>query len=132
MFAPWEKSNDKTRQCIKKQTHYFAYNGPYSQSYGFSSNYVQMWELHNKESWALKNWCFQTVVLEKIVESCLDSKKIKSVNPKGNQAWIFIGRTDAEVPILWPFDGKSWFIGEDPDAGKDKRQKERGWHKMLR
>ena len=104
----------------------------YSQSCGFSSSHVWMWELDHKEGWAPKNWNFWIVVLEKTLENPLDSREIKPVNPKGNQAWIFIGRTDAEVPILWPSDGKSRFIGEDPDAGKDKRQKERGWHKMLR
>ena len=78
-----------------------------------------MWELDHKEDWAPKNWCFQIVVLEKTLESPLDCKEIKPVNPKGNQSWIFIGRTDAEAPILWPLDEKSWLIGKDPDAGKD-------------
>ena len=78
--------------------------------------------LDHKGSWALKNWCFWTVVLEKILESCLDSKGIKLVNPNGNQPWTLIGRTDTEVLILWPSDGKSWFTGKDPDAGKDWRQ----------
>ena len=85
----------------------------YSQSCGFSSSHVWMWELDHKEGWAPKNWNFWIVVLEKTLENPLDSREIKPVNPKGNQAWIFIGRTDAEVPILWPSDGKSWFIGED-------------------
>ena len=87
-----------------------------------------MLELDHQESWALKNWCFQTVVLEKSPESPLDSKEIKPVNPKGNQSWIFIGRTDAEAeaPILWPPDAKSWLFGKDPDAGKDWRQEEKG------
>ena len=94
-----------------------------SQSYGFSSGHVWMWELDCKESWALKNWCFWTVVLEKTLESPLDCKEIKPVNPKGNQSWIFIGRTDAEAgtPIIWPPDAKSWLIGKDPDAGKEWR-----------
>ena len=96
MHAPWKESYDKLRKHIKKQRHYFVNKGPYSQSYGFSSSHGQMWELDHKESWALKNWCFQTVVLEKILESPLDNKEIKPVNPKGNQPWIFIGRTDAE------------------------------------
>ena len=80
-----------------------------------------MWELDHKESWIPNNWCFWTVVLEKTLESPLDSKKIKLVNPKGNQPWIFIGRTDAEVPILRPLEEKSWLIGKDPDVGKDWR-----------
>ena len=97
-----------------------------SQGYGFSSGHVWMWEMDYKESWAPKNWCFWTVVLEKTLESPLDSKEIKPVNPKGNQSWIFIGRTDAEAPILWPPDAKNWLIGKDPDAGKDWRQGEKG------
>ena len=98
-----EKSYDKPRQHIKKQRHYFADKGPSSQSYGFSCSHVWMWELDHKESWALKNWCFWTMVLEKILESPLNSKEIKPVNPKGNQSWIFVGRTDAEAEglILW-------------------------------
>ena len=111
-----------------------------SQSYGFSSNHVWIWELDLKEGWAPKNWCFQTVVLEKTLESLLDSK-IKPINPKGNKPWIFIGRTDAEAeaPILWPPDARSWLIRKDPDAGKDWRQKKKGttedkmagWHHQL-
>ena len=114
---------------------------PSSQGYGFSSSHVWMWELDHKESWALKNWCFWIVVSEKTLESPLDCKEIKPVNPKGNQSWIFIGRTDAEAkaPILWPPDVKNWFTGKDPDAGKDWRQEERGktedemvgWHHQL-
>jgi len=96
-------------------------------SYGFSSSHVWMWELDYKESWALENWCFWTVVLEKTVESSLDCKEIKPVNPKGNQSSIFFGRTDAEAeaPILWPPDLKNWLIWKDPDAGKDWRQEEK-------
>ena len=99
-----------------------------------------MWELNHKESWALKNWCFWTVVLEKTLESPLDCKESKPVNPKGNQSWILTGRTDAEadVPILWPHDVMSWLIRKDPDAGKDWRQEEKmtegkmvGWHHQL-
>ena len=100
-----------------------------------------MWELDQKENWALKNWCFWTVVLQKILESPSDCKEIQSVNPKGNQSWIFIGRTDAEAeaPILWPPDAKNWLTGKDPDAGKDWRQEEKGtiedgmakWHHWL-
>ena len=102
--------------------------GPSSQGYGFSSSHVWMWELDYKESWAPKNWCFWTVVLEKTLESPLDCKKIQPVHSKGDQSWIFIGRTDAEAetPILWPPDAKSWLIGKDPDAGKDWRQEEKG------
>ena len=109
-----------------KQRHCFAHKAPYSQSYGFSSSQVWMWELDYKESWAPKNWCFWTVVLEKTLESPLDCKETQLVNPKGDQSWIFIGKTDAEadVPILWPPDAKSWLIGKDLDAGKDWRQKE--------
>ena len=120
----WKKSYDKPRQHIKKQRHYFANKGPYSQSYGFSSSHVWMWELDHNECWAPRNWCFQTVVLEKTLESPLDCKVIKPVHPKGNQPWIFIGRTDAETPILWLLDVKSWLIGKDPDAGKDWGQEE--------
>ena len=87
-----------------------------------------MWELDHTEDWALKNWCFWSVVLEKTLESPLDSKAIKPVNPKRNQPWIFTGRTgaEAEAPILWPSDAKNWLIGKDPDAGKDWRQEEKG------
>ena len=124
-----------------KQKHHFANKGQYSQSHGFSSSCVRIWELDHKEVWALNNWCFQIVVLEKTLESPLDCKEIKSVNPKGNQSWIFIRRTDAEAetPILWPPDGKNWLVGKDPDAGKDWRQEEKrttedeiiGWHHWL-
>ena len=95
---------------------------------GFFSSHVWMWELNHKEGWVLKNWCFWIVVLEKALESPLDCKEIQPDNPKGNQHWIFIGRTDAEAeaPILWPPDGKNWLIGKDPDAGKDWRQEEKG------
>jgi len=101
--------------------------GSYSQRYGFSSNHVWMWELEHKEIWVLKNWCFWSVVLQKTLVSPLDTKEIKPVQPKGNQSWIFIGRTDAEAetPILWPPD-VNWLSGKDPDAGKDRRQEEKG------
>ena len=103
-LAPWRKSCDQTRQHIKKQRHYFANKGPPSESYGFSSGHVWMWELDYKESWVPKNWCFWPLVLEKTLDSPLDSKEIQPVHPKGNQSWIFIGRTDAEAktPVLWP------------------------------
>ena len=104
---------------IKKQKHHFANNGPYSQSYGFSISHVWMWKLDHKESWELKNWCFWAVVLEKTLKCPLDCKEIQPVHPKGNQSWTFIGRTDAEAPIICPPDVKNWFNGKDPDAGKD-------------
>ena len=120
--------SDTPRPHIKKQRHCFADQGPSSQSYGFSSSRVWMWELHHKESWALKNWCFWTVVLEKTLESPLDCKKIKLVNPKGNQSWIFIGTTDAEAetPILWLPDANNWLIWKYHDTGKDWRWEEKG------
>ena len=128
MLAPWKKNYDQPRQHIKKQRHYFANKGPCSQSYVFSSSHVWMWELDNKERWAPKNWCFWTVVLEKTLESHLDCKEIWPVHPKGNQSWIFIGRTETEAktPILWPPDVKFWLTEKDTDAGQDWRQKEKG------
>ena len=128
MLAPWKKSYDQPRQHIKKQRYYIADKGLYSQSYGFSSSHVWMWKINHKEGWAPKNWCFWTVMLKKTLESPLDCKEIKPVNPKENQSWIFIGRTDAEAgaPILWSPDAKSWLIRKDPDAGKDWRQEEKG------
>ena len=141
MLAPWKKSHDQPRQHIKKQGYYFANKGPSSQGYGFSSSHVWIWELDYKESWVPKNWCFRTVLLEKTLESPLDCKEIQPVHPKGDQSWVFIGRTDAEAeaPILWPPDGKNWVIWKDPDAGKDWAQEERGttedemvgWHHRL-
>ena len=122
---------------LKKQRHYFANKGPPSQGYGFS----RMWELDYEEDWAPKNWCFWTVVLEKSLESPLDCKEIESVSHKGNQSWIVSGRTDveAETPIFWPSDAKSWLIWKEPDAGKDGRWEEKGttedemvgWHHRL-
>ena len=99
MPAPWKKSNDQSRQHIKTQRHYFADKGPSCQSYGFSSSHVWMWELDYKESWTPKNWCFLTVVLEKTLESPLDCKENQPVNPKSNQSWIIIGRTDAKAEV---------------------------------
>ena len=141
MLVPWKKSHDQPRQHIKKQRYYFADKCSSNQSYGFSSGHVWMWELNYKESWVLKNWCFWTVVLEKTLESPSDCKEIQPVHPKGNQSWMFIGRTDveAEAPILWPSDAKSWLIGKDPDAGKGWRWEEKGmtedemvgWHHQL-
>ena len=128
-------------RILKHQRHYFANKGPSSQGYGFSSGHVWMWELDCEESWVLKNWCFWTVVLEKTLESPLDCKEIQPVHPKGDQAWVFIGRTDAkaETPVLWPPQGKSWLIGKDYDAGRDWGQEEKGmtedemagWHHQL-
>ena len=116
-------------------------NLKYSQNYGFSSGHLRMWDLNHKESWAPKNWCFWTVVLEKTLESPLDCKEIQSVNSKGNQSWIFIERTDAEAaaPILWPPDMKNQLSAKDTDAGKDWGQEEKGmtedemvgWHHKL-
>ena len=124
MLAPWKESYDKLRQHIKKQRQHFTDKDLCSQSYGFSSSHVWMWELDYKEGWVLKNWCFWIVVLEKTLESPLVCKEIKLVNPKGNQPWIFSDAED-EVPILWPPDAKSRIIGKDPDAGKDWRQKKK-------
>ena len=117
----FKKSYDKHRQSIKKQRYHFASKGQYSQSYGFSSSHIQMWELNRKENWAPKNWCFRTVVLKKTLESLLDCKEIKPANPKGNQPWIFTGRTDAEAeaPIIWPPNAKSQLTRKDPDPGED-------------
>ena len=124
----WKKNYDQYRQHIKKKRHYFANKGPYSQSYGFASSHVCMWELDLKEGWALKNWWFLSVVLEKTCGNLLECKHIKPVNLNENQSWIFTGRNDAEAeaPILWPPDAKSWLIGKDPDGGKDWGQKEKG------
>ena len=121
------KAITQPRQHIKKQRYYFDNKCLSSQGYGFFISCIWMWELGYTESWALKNLCFWIVVLEKTPENPLDCK-IKPVNPKGNQSWIFIGRTDAEAeaPILWPPDAQNWLIGKDPDAGKDWRQEEKG------
>ena len=141
MFTPWKESYDQPRQHIQKQRHYFAIKGLSSLGYGSSSGHEWMWELDCEESWALKNWCFWTVVLEKTLESPLDCKEIQPVHPKGDQSWVFIGRTDVEgkTPILRPLHVKSWLTGKDPDAGKDWRQEEKGmtedemvgWHHRL-
>ena len=129
--------------CIHTHTHTHTHTVFWmsSQSYGFSSGHVWMWELDYEESWMLRNWCFWTVVLEKTLESPLDCKEIQPVHAKGDQSWIFIGRTDAEAktPLLRPPDVKNWLIGKDPDAGKDWRWEEKGltedemagWHHRL-
>ena len=135
-------SNYKTSFYKKKNPHnfrYFANKGPSSQGYGFSSGHVWMWELDCEESWAPKNWCFWTVVLEKTLESPLDCKEIQSVHSKGDGPWVFFGRNDAkaETPVLWPPHAKSWLTGKDSDAGRDWGQEEKGttedagWHHRL-
>ena len=145
MLTPWKESYNKPRQHIKKQRHYFANKGPSSKGYGFSSSHVWMWEwmweLDYKESWVPKNWCFWTVVLEMTLESPFNCKEIQPVHPKGDKSWVFIWSTDveAETPILWPPDARSWLIWKDPDAGKDWRWEEKGttedemvgWHHWL-
>ena len=125
-------------ESVLKSRHHFAHKGPSSQNYGVYSGHVQMWELDQKEDWAPKNWCFQIVVLEKTPESPLVCEEIKLLNPKGNQPWIFTGRTDAEAPMLWPPDVKRWLNGKNHDAGKDWRQEKGttkdemvGWHHWL-
>ena len=127
-LTPWKENYDQRRQHIEKQRRYFVNEGPSSQGYSFSSSHEWMWELDCEESWAPKNWCFWTVVLEKTLESPLDCKEIQSVHPKGDHSWVFIGRTDveAETPILWPPDVKSWLIWKYPDAGKGWGQEEKG------
>ena len=114
------------------QRHHFANKGSYSQSYGFSSSHECMWELDHKEGWMPKNWCFWTVVLEKTLESLLDCKEIQSVNPKGNQPWIFIGRTvaEAEAPVLWPPDAKSQITRKDLMLGKVEGNSRKGQQRM--
>ena len=129
------------RQHIKKQRYYFANKGLSSQGYGFSSSYVWMWELDHKEGWALKNWCFWIVVIEKTLTDPLDCKEIQPVHSEGDQSWVFSGRSyvEAETPILWSPDEKSWLIGKDSDAKKDWGQEEKGmteeemvgWHHPL-
>ena len=141
MLASWKESFDQLRQHIKKQRHYFVNKGLSSQGYGFSSSHVWMWELDYKESWVLKNWCFWTVMLENTLESPLACREIQPVHPKGDQSWVFIGKTDAEAetPILWPPDAKSQLIWKDSDAGKYWGQEEKGttedemvrWHHGL-
>ena len=124
---------------LKSREHHFANKGPYNQSYGFSSSHVWMWEFDHKEGWVLKNWCLQTVVLEKPLESPFNSKEMKPINPQGNQPWIVIGRTDAKAQILWIPDVKNWLTGKDPDADRDWGQEEKRatedemtrWHHQL-
>ena len=115
------KAMNNLDSILKSRDITFTDKVPLTESYGFSSSHVWMWELDHKESWVMKNWCFWTVMLEKTLEGHLDWKEIKPVHPKGNQSWIFIGRTDveAEAPIFLPLDVKNWIIGKDLDAGKD-------------
>ena len=120
MLTPWKESYDQPRQHLKKQRDYFVNKDLSSQGYSFSSGHVWMWELDYKESSVMQIWCFWTVVLENTLESPLDCKEIQPVHPKGDQSWVFIGRTDveAETLILWPPDVKSWLIWKDPGSGK--------------
>ena len=141
LFLFGRKAMINLESILKSRDTTLPKKGPYSQSYGFSSSHVWMWELDYKESWAPKNWCFWTVVLEKTLESPLDCKAIQPVNTKENQSWIFIGRTDAEAEtlVLWPPDAKNWLLRKDPDVGKDWRKEEKGttedeivgWHDWL-
>ena len=140
-LAPWKKSYEQLRQHSRTWRHYFANKDLSSQSYGFPSSHIWVWELDYKESWVPKNWYFWTMVLEETLESLLDSKAIQLVHPKRNQSWIFIRRTDAEAetPVLWLPDVKNWLLRKDPDAGIDLRQEEKGktedemvgWHHQL-
>ena len=131
MLTPWKESYDQPRQHIKKQRHYFVNKGLSSQGYGFSSGHVWMWELDNKEGWALKNWCFWTVVLEKTLESSLECKEIQPVNCKGNQSWIFIGRTDAEgeAPKFGYLMRRTDSLEKTLMLGKTEGRR-RGWQRM--
>ena len=132
MLVPWKKSYDQLRQHIKKQRHYFANKGPSSLSYGFSSSHAWMWELDYKESWALKNWCFWTMVFEKTVERPLDCREIKPVSSKGNQSWIFFGRTDAEAeaPVLWQPDRTTDSLEKTLMLGKIEGRRKRAQQRM--
>ena len=131
MFLLERKNYDQLRHHIKKQRHYFADKDLSDQGYGFSSSHVWMWELDYQERWAPKNWCLWTLVLEKTLERPLDCKEIQPVHLKGNQPWIFIGRTDVEAktPILWPPDAKNWLIGKTLMLGKIEGRT-RGWQRM--
>ena len=135
MLAPWKKNYDKFKWHIKKQRHFFTNRGLFSQSYDFSSSHVCVWELDHKKGWAPKIWWFWTVVLEKTLESPLGYKEIKPVNPKGNKPWIFIERTDAEAPVLWPPGRKNWLIGKDLVSGKEEGDAEgrrKMWQQKLK
>ena len=132
MLVPWKKSYDQPRQLFKKQRHYFANKDPSSQGYGFASSHVWMWELDCEESWVLKNWCFWTVVLEKTLESPLDCKEIQPVHLKGDQSWVFIGRTDveAETPILWYLMWRTDSFEKTLMLGRIEGRRWRGWQRM--
>jgi len=141
MHTPWKESYDQPWLHIQKHRHYFANKGLSSQGYGFSCGHVWMWELDCEESWVWKNWCFWIVVLEKTLDSPLDSMEIQPVHPKGDKPWYFFGGNDAkaETSILWPLHAKSWLTGKDSDAGRDWRHEEKGmtedemagWHHRL-
>ena len=127
MLTPWKKSYDQHRQHIKKQRHYFANKGPFSQGYSLSNSHIRMWEFDYKESWVPKNWCFWAVVLEKNLESPLNWRRynqsiLKEISPEYSLEGLMLN----ETPILWPPDVKNWLTGKDPDAGKDWGQKEKG------
>ena len=128
MLAPWKKIYDQPRQHIKNRDNTLPTKDHLVKAVFFSSSHVWMWELNYKESWAPKNWCCWTVVLENTLEYPLDCKEIQRVHPKGNHSWIFIGRTDseAETPVLWPPDVKNRLTWKDPDSGKGWRWKEKG------
>ena len=128
MLAPWKKSYDHPRQHIKKQRHSFINKSPSSQSYGFSSSHVWMWNSDHKESWTPKNWCLQTMVLEKTLESPLACKEIKPANPKGNQSWTFSEKSDAEAPILWLM-GRTDSLEKTLMLGKIERRRRREWQR---
>ena len=132
MLTPWKESYNQPRQHIKKQRHYFVNKGPSSQGYSFCSSHVWMWELDYKESWAPKNWCFWTVELEKTLESPLDCKEIQTVHPKGNQYWVFIGRTDTEVKLHYfgHLMGRADSFEKTLILGKIEGRRRRGWQRM--
>ena len=128
-LAPWKKSYDKPRHCIKKQRYHFANKGLYSQSFGFSRSHVRMWELDCVEGWMLKNWCFWIVVLEKTLKSPWNRKEFKPVNPKGNQPWIFTGRTDVKLKLQYSGHPmrKANSLEKTLMLGKTEGRRRRGW-----
>ena len=132
MFAPWKKSYDQSRQHIQKQRHYFANKGPFCQSYCFSSNHVWMWELDYKESWAPKNWCFWTVVLEKTLESPLDCKEIQPAHPKGDQSWVFLEGLMLKLKLQYcgHLRQRTNSFGKTLMLGKIEGRSRRGWNRM--
>ena len=132
MLTPWKKSHDQPRQHIKKQRHYFANKGPSSQDYGFSSCHVWMWELDCEESWAPKNWCFWTVVLKKTLESPLDCKQIQPAHPKGNQSWVFYGRTDLKLKLQYfgHLMQRADSFEKTLILGKIEGMRRKGWQRM--